>query len=245
MAAVFIFTYLGIAVALAEGQILFGRRSLVVKTLVSLSLLSLLVFAAVQAQSPSAPATAADSIQLSPADSAPSPQARELKIPAGTPVEIETAYTVNSQYVRPEELISFRVVVPIKVDGVTVVDRYSLVTGRVVQAKRGGHWGKAGKLSWIMQDVVAIDLTRVPLQARNDSPAENRMTGTSRGGEVATQIAVTAPLLLFAAPLALTAGFKRGENAVLPEGKRFIVFVKSDTMVHASDAKPASPPPAP
>jgi hypothetical protein len=216
-----------------------------VKTLILLSPILLLVFATVQAQSPIVPATAAESIQLSPADSAAPPQMRELKIPAGTPVEIETAYTVNSQYVRPEELISFRVVVPIKVDGVTVVDKYSLVTGRVVQAKRGGHWGKAGKLSWIMQDVVATDLTRVPLQARNDSPAENRMTGTSHGGEVATQIAISAPLLLFAAPLALTAGFKRGENALLPEGKRFIVFVKNDTVIHASDAKPTSPSPVP
>jgi hypothetical protein len=29
-------------------------------------------------------------------------------------------------------------------------------------------------------------------------------------------------------------GFKRGENAILPQGKRFIVFVKSDTVVKAT-----------
>jgi hypothetical protein len=219
--------------AVHNGNISFAEV-FAMKSVLSVLLLSILT---VQAQSPSMPATAAESIQLSPANSAGLPQGRELKIPAGTPVEIETAYTVNSQYVRPEDLISFRVVVPIKVGGVTVVDKYSLVTGRVVEAKPGGHWGKAGKLSWIMQDVVATDLTRVPLQARNDSPAENRMTGTSHGGEVATQIAISAPFLLFAAPLALTAGFKRGENAMLPEGKRFIVFVKSDTVIHANDAK--------
>jgi hypothetical protein len=206
-----------------------------VKILVSLSLIGLFVFPTVRGQSPSAPTAAADSIQVSSSDN-PSSQARALKIPAGTLVEIETAYTVNSQYVQPEDLISFRVVVPIKIEGVTVVEKYSLVTGRVIQAKRGGHWGKAGKLSWIMQDVVAADLTRVPLQARNDAPSETRTTGTSRGGEVATQIAIAAPLMLFAAPLALTAGFKRGENAVLPEGKRFIVVVKTDTLVHVNDA---------
>jgi hypothetical protein len=206
-----------------------------VKKLVSLSLIGLFVFTTVRAQSPSAPTAAADSIQVSSSDN-PSPPSRELKIPAGTLVEIETAYTVNSQYVQPEDLISFRVVVPIKIDGVTVVEKYSLVTGRVIQAKRGGHWGKAGKLSWIMQDVVAADLTRVPLQARNDAPSETRTTGTSRGGEVATQIAIAAPLMLFAAPLALTAGLNRGENAVLPEGNRFIVVVKTDTLVHVNDA---------
>jgi hypothetical protein len=208
------------------------------KTTVYLFLFCLGLVTTVQAQSPSNPTPAADPIQLSQSDGpAVSPQSHELRIPAGTPLEIETAYTVNSQYVRPEELISFRVVVPIKVDGVTVIDKYSLVTGRVVQAKRGGHWGKAGKLSWIMQDVVATDLTRVPLQARNDSPSDNRMTGTSHGGQVAAQIAIAAPLMLFAAPLALTAGFRRGENAILPEGKRFIVFVKTETIVHASEGK--------
>src|SRR5438874_1402967 len=213
----------------------------------SLALIHLFVFATIQAQSPTVTTDAANPVQLSqPESTAPPPAVRELKIPGGTPLEIETAYTVNSQYVRPEELISFRVVVPVKVDGVTVIEKYSLVTGRVIEAKRGGHWGKAGKLSWLMQDVVASDLTRVPLQARNDSAnAASRMTGTSHGGQVAAQIAIAAPLMLFAAPLALTAGFKRGENAVLPEGKRFIVFVKNDTTVHTTETPAEPPPPKP
>ncbi len=214
------------------------------KPVISLSLIYLLLFATAQAQSPSAPATAADSIQVSPSDSAEAPQAREFKIPAGTPLEIETDYTINSQFLRPEELISVRVVVPIKVNGVTVIEKSALVTGRIVKAKRGGHWGKAGKLTWIMQDVVATDLTRVPLQAQDNSP-ENHTTGTSHGGQVAATIAMTAPLMVFAAPIALMAGFKRGEDAILPEGKRFIVFVRSDTMIHVSDTKPTEAPPAP
>jgi hypothetical protein len=210
----------------------------------SLALIQLFVFATIQAQSPTPSATAANPVQLSQPESATAPSAvRELKIPAGTPLEIETAFTVNSQYVRPEELISFRVLVPVRVDGVTVIEKYSLVTGRVVEAKRGRHWGRAGKLSWIMQDVVAVDLTRVPLQAVRDTPAgTNRVSGTSHGGQVAAQIAIAAPLMLFAAPLALTAGFKRGENALLPEGKRFIVYVAKDTAVHMSET-PNEPPP--
>ena len=204
----------------------------------SLLLIHLFVIATIQAQSPTASSTAVNPVQLSQPESAtPPPAVRELKIPAGTPLEIESAFTVNSQYVRPEELISFRVLVPVRVDGVTVIEKYSLVTGRVVQAKRGGHWGKAGKLSWVMQDVVAVDLTRVPLQAVRDTTAgTNTVAGTSHGGQVAAQIAIAAPLMLFAAPLALTAGFKRGENAVLPEGKRFIVYVSGDTTVHTTES---------
>jgi hypothetical protein len=196
-----------------------------------LMLVHLLVFVAVRAQSLPASSGATNPVQVS--DAAPQQsEKRELKIPAGTSLEIETAYTVDSQHVRPEDLISFRVLVPIKVDGVTVIEKYSLVTGRVVEAKRGRRWGRAGRLSWIMQDVVAVDLTRVPLQARdNSSDLKNTVKGISHGGQVATEMIVFGSLLWAAAPLVLLHGFKRGENAILPEGKRFIVVVKNDTMV--------------
>ena len=41
-------------------------------------------------------------------------------------------------------------------------------------------------------------------------------------------------LLFPATPLVLMSGFKRGEDAVLPEGKRFIVYVQSETVVKGS-----------
>jgi len=200
----------------------------------SLVLVHLFVITTIQAQSPAATTGAANSVQVAQRELPASltVPARELKIRAGTPLEIEAAYSVSSLDVRPNDLISFRVIVPIKIDGVTVVERYSLVSGRVVQAKRGGHWGKAGKLSWAMQDVVAVDLTRVPLQAQIEGPeAKNGVKGTSHGGQVATEMIVFGSLLFVAAPLVLLSGFRRGENAVLPEGKRFVVYVQSDTNV--------------
>src|SRR5260370_23398326 len=139
-------------------------------------------------QSSVLPTTAGNSVQLSQPEGSTSTKlrARELTIPAGTPVEIEAAYSVISRDMRPGDLLSFRVLVPISIDGVTLIDPYSLVTARVVQAKRGGHWGKAGKLAWMMQDVVAADLTRVTLTARQNLPSgENGISGTSHGGEVA------------------------------------------------------------
>ena len=200
----------------------------------SLVLVHLFVITTIQAQSPAATTGAPNSVQVAQRELPASltVPARELKIRAGTPLEIEAAYSVSSLDVRPNDLISFRVIVPIKIDGVTVVERYSLVSGRVAQAKRGGHWGKAGKLSWAMQDVVAVDLTRVPLQAQREGPeAKNGVKGTSHGGQVATEMIVFGSLLFVAAPLVLLSGFRRGENAVLPEGKRFVVYVQSDTNV--------------
>ena len=189
-----------------------------------------------QATQPSDPA--ANSVQSSPPIASEPPaqsRYRELKIPAGTQLDIETTYTVSSLDLTEGDLLSFRVLIPVKVDDVTVIDQYALVTGRVVKAKRGGHWGKAGKLAWTMQDVVAVDLTRVPLTGQRDIPAgQYGVTGTSHAGEVATRTAVLGALLIPVfpiAPLALMKGFKRGENAVLPGGKRFVVYVAANTTI--------------
>jgi len=158
-----------------------------------------------------------------------------MKLPAGTPIDIEAKYTISSLDFRPGDFLSFRVLIPVMIDGVTLIDKNSLVTGRVVEAKRGRHWGKAGRLSWTMQDVIATDGTRVPLQAQKDLPAgRNGIKGTSHGGQVAAEMIVFGSLMFVAAPLVLMSGFRRGENAVLPQGKRFVVFVQTDTVVKAS-----------
>ncbi len=206
-------------------------------------LLTIILFcSSLAAQSARVPEGATKPIQPSesavPIPATTQPQPRELKLPAGTPIDIEATYTVSSLDFRPGDYLSFRVLVPVMIDGVAVIDKNSLVTGRVVEAKRGRHWGKAGRLTWTMQDVVATDGTRVALQAQKDLPTgRNGIKGTSHGGEVATKTVLMGALLapVFPiAPLALLSGFRRGEDAVLPQGKRFVVFVQKDTVVKAS-----------
>lgn len=169
----------------------------------------------------------------------------ELKIPAGTTIEVEVAYTVNSLDMKPGERISFRVLVPIMIDGVTVIERDALVTARITSAKRGGHWGRAGKLQWSMEDVVAADNTRIPLAPetalgdklwsletktvnKGSAKAQGSVKGTSHVGQVATMAAISGVLF---PPLALLHGFKRGENAILREGRRYVVAVGKDATV--------------
>lgn len=209
------------------------------RKVISLLIAAFLLPATSLAQSPVVEDSAAKPVQQSQsiADTTGStqPQSREVKLPAGTPIDIESAYTVSSLDLKPNEFLSFRVLIPVKVDGVTVIEKDALVTARVVEAKRGRHWGKAGRLSWTMLDVVAVDGTRPPVQAQKDlAGGREGIKGTSHGAEVATKTIVMGALLapLFPiAPLALMSGFKRGENAILPEGKRFVVFVQSDTLV--------------
>jgi hypothetical protein len=163
----------------------------------------------------------------------PAQDKRTVKVPAGTPLEIEAVHTVRSVDVRPNDYLSFRVLVPIRIGDVTVIEKDALVTGRVVQAKRGGRWGKAGKLSWIMTDVIAVDLSRIPVHMSNESADNrNRIRGISHGGEVAARAIVLGALFPPAAAIGVIGGaFKRGGDAILPEGKRFLIYVQKDTDV--------------
>jgi len=157
-----------------------------------------------------------------------------LKIPNGTAVEIEAPYTFRSMDFKPNDKISFRVVNPIKVDGVTVIDQDATATGRIDRSKRGGHWGKAGLLVWTMLTVTAVDGSQVPVRA-----APVRLRGDSKGAKVATQMIITGALMPFIAPVALLHGFKRGKDAFIPAGKRYSVFVEGNASVKpdAVDAK--------
>ena len=196
------------------------------------------------------PASAPASVE--PANAKQTGQPIPIKIPAGTPIEVEGAYTVSSLDIKPGELLSFRVLIPIIIDGVTAIEKGALVTARVTVAKRGGHWGKAGHLAWSMEDVVAADNTRILLDPatrsrdealwnlegkgkdnKTGNPQVNQgsLKGTSHKGEVTTKTIIAAAIFPPLAPLALMNGFRRGENAVLPEGKRYLVVVRRETSI--------------
>jgi hypothetical protein len=208
-----------------------------VKRAIFLTIFCLLTAAAVRPQTAVETSGAANSVQASPEITAPptEPQFREVKIPAGTALDIQATHSVSSMDAKLGDLISFRVLVPVKIGDSIVIGSNALVTGQIAKAKRAGHWGKAGKLTWTMRDVVAVDLTRVSLAANPDYPGgQQGITGQSHGAEVATKTAVMGALLaptIVGAPLALMHGFKRGEQAVLPEGKRFVVYVQKDTVI--------------
>jgi len=149
-----------------------------------------------------------------------------LQIPDGTLIEIEAPYRINSKEFKPNDEISFRVINPLKINGVTVIEQGANATGRIEKAKRGGHFGKAGLLVWTMQTVTAVDGSQVPLRT-----VQERLRGDSKAAKVATQMIITGALLPFIAPVALLHGFKRGKDAFIPAGKRYEVFVNGQAVV--------------
>ncbi len=179
------------------------------------------------AQSPAPPTKAIETIQPSQSREPQSPaqaKSSSLKIPDGTPVEIEAPYTLSSMDFKPEDKISFRVVDAVKIAGVTVIEQGATATGLIEKSKRGGHWGKAGLFVWTMQTVTAADGSQVPVRATSV-----RLRGDSKGAKVATAMIITGALMPLIAPVALLHGFKRGENAYIPAGKRYTLFVEANS----------------
>jgi hypothetical protein len=169
-------------------------------------------------------------IAAAPRQDAATPQQAvpEIKVPAGTKIEVEAAHTVSSKDLKDGDAITFLTILPLIIDGKTVIEKGAIVTARVTKAKKGGSWGRAGQLAFTMQDVVAVDNSRIPLEFAQAGK------GDSKGGTVATGAIVTGLIFLPAAPLW---GFKKGKNAVIPQGKRLEVMIHADVTVKVPASK--------
>ncbi len=199
------------------------------------------------AQTTTSETAAAKNIQLSQAaTSYPTSATVELKIPAGTPIEVEVAYTVNSLDVKPGERISFRVLVPIMIDG-SDRDRerrpgdrsHHRARSAADTGERPGSSSGAWKMWWLsttlgyrwlrkLPQVTSYGVWKPRAVTKQPVKAQGSVKGTSHVGEVATMAAVSGVLF---PPLALLHGFKRGENAILREGRRYVVAVGRDATV--------------
>ena len=197
------------------------------KSLVLLLIALSLFNSTLLAQTPVSQTAAIQTIQPAQSSGPQTPvqaKSSSLKIPDGTPVEIEAPYTLSSMDFKPEDKISFRVVDAVKIDGVTVIEQGATATGLVEKSKRGGHWGKAGVFVWTMQTITAANGSQVPVRATSV-----RLRGDSKGAKVATAMIITGALMPLIPPVALLHGFKRGENAYIPAGKRYTLFVEASS----------------
>lgn len=146
----------------------------------------------------------------------------DVKVVDGTEIEIQLKNNVSGQEAKVGDIVDFTVVRPVVIGGVTVIDKDAPARARITTAKKAGYWGKAGKLEWAMQDVQAVDGTRIPVRFTK------RQTGDSKGGTVAVAAVATTVLL---GPVGLLWGLKKGKAAIIPAGNRYSIFVQGDMNV--------------
>jgi hypothetical protein len=143
----------------------------------------------------------------------------EVKVPDGTEIEIQLKNNASGEELKVGDIVDFTVLRPVVVSGVTIIDKDAPAKGRITTAKKAGHWGHAGKLEWAMQDVQAVDGSRVPARFTK------RLIGDSKGNTVVVAAVATTVLL---GPFGLLWGLKKGKPAIIPAGNRYSAFVSGD-----------------
>ena len=115
---------------------------------------------------------------------------------------------------------------PVFVNGALGIARNAVATGRVVDIKKAQGWGRPGELTWEMEDVFAVDGTRVPLRVSES------LKGTTRVPTMIAGAAATAALLFpYTSPAALVWAFKKGDDAILFGSRRFTAMVGQEARI--------------
>jgi hypothetical protein len=156
----------------------------------------------------------------------PPPATARVQIPAGTIIEIEAASPVSSARANEGDKMKFRVSRQVLVNGALVIERGAPATARVIKGKRAGSWGRGGSLGWVLEDVVAIDGTRVPIRLSDQLKGKNISAAV-----VLAAIATGAVILPYSGPVGLMWALKRGDEAVLDESRISSAIVGSSTEV--------------
>ena len=156
----------------------------------------------------------------------PAPATVRVHVPAGTVLQIEAAVPVSSADASEGDKIKFLVSRRVLVNGVVVIERGALVRAHVVKSKPAESWGRGGLLGWVVEDVVAVDGTIVPIKL------SDRLMGKNRSKAVlAAAIATGAAILPYSSPVALIWALKKGDEAVLDESRKSIAVVNGDMEV--------------
>jgi len=154
------------------------------------------------------------------------PQTARIQIPVGTLIEMETPSSISSANARQGDQIKFLVSRRVMLNGVIVIDRGATARARVVKVKPAAAWGSGGLLSWVMEDVVAVDGTTVPITL------SDRLTGKNRRKVVvAAAIATSAAVFPYTSPVGLIWAFKKGDEAVLDQSRKSAAIVGDNTEV--------------
>lgn len=156
-----------------------------------------------------------------------------VKIPLGTIVEVETTRAFSSKNLSVGSPITFLVTKRIFVNNILVIDRGAVARAHVVKVRRAAGWGRPGMLAWEMDDVVAVDGSKIKINVTGTQ------TGKSRSAAVAgSALATSAVIFPYTSPVGLIWGLKKGEEAVLRGSRIFAAIAGGPTEVSGLRPRP-------
>jgi hypothetical protein len=117
-----------------------------------------------------APAFPASSAAIAVPDPPKLPEVLQIKVPDGTPLDLEMTVSISSDAVREGTIIHLKVVKDVALNGVTIFQKDSEARARVYVITQPAFLGKPGQISWAMEDVTAINGDHLPATFAPEEP---------------------------------------------------------------------------
>ena len=148
---------------------------------------------------------------------------KTVRLPKGAAVIVETLYPISSATFKVNSTIAFAVTRPVVVDGALVIPRGTIARAKIVKAQKARTLGRGGALTFEMEQIVALDGTKIPVQLSASTEGGNHTSALAVGAA-----ATSALIFPYTAPAALVWGFKKGDDAVIRGNKEFAAVIKGD-----------------
>ena len=144
------------------------------------------------------------------------PTTATVKVPTGLAIKVETLYPISSAKFKAGNSVALAVIEPVYVDGVLVIARNTIAWAKILKLRKAGNLGRGGSLTWRMDEIRAVDGSKIPVQLGGAA------SGTNNGPQMAAGVAATAAVIFpYTAPAAAVWAFKKGDEAVVRGSKRF------------------------
>jgi hypothetical protein len=151
------------------------------------------------------------------------PETVDVKIPDGTPIEVELKGNLSSEEVQEGTIVEMSAAEDLVVNGVPVILRGSAARARIMAVKQPGSHGGSGEVAWFMQDIVAISGDHIPVTFSSKQPGNNRTRN-------------------FEGYPFFSSEFHKGSPAVKATDKHFRVVIHGDTILSVSQSLTADLP---
>lgn len=142
---------------------------------------------------------------------------KEVAVKAGTLVPFQSVNTVKAADVEEGQKLNFRVSRDVMVDGVVAIPYGTMVSAKVLNAKKSSWWGTRGRLAASITEIVMPNGTVIPIQNGNfEVKGKNR---------------TTLSVLLFCF-VTIPACFVTGSRAEMPTGYEVVANVAANVSLN-------------
>ena len=144
------------------------------------------------------------------------PDGKVVVLKAGTIIPMELVTTLTSKNARSGQMVDFRVLNDVRVNGEVVIRAGSIAQGQITKAEKSGLLGSAGELEINVKSVKAVDGTTI------------YMTSSSLADEGSNKLALSIVLTV----LCLFGFLIKGGKAEIPSGTQIQSMVASDVEIN-------------